>query len=39
MVPLSILDLVPVIVGETPRDALPKSLDLAQHAEGLGYKR
>ncbi len=39
MVPLSILDLVPVIVGETPRDALRKSLDLAQLAEGFGYKR
>ena len=39
MVPLSILDLVPVIVGETPREALPKSLDLAQHAEGFGYNR
>jgi luciferase family oxidoreductase group 1 len=39
MVPLSILDLVPVIVGETPRVALRKSLDLAQHAEGFGYKR
>jgi luciferase family oxidoreductase group 1 len=39
MVPLSILDLVPVIVGETPREALPKSLDLAQHAEAFGYER
>jgi luciferase family oxidoreductase group 1 len=39
MVPLSILDLVPVIVGETPREALHKSLDLAQHAETFGYKR
>ena len=39
MVPLSILDLVPVILGETPREALRKSLDLAQHAERLGYKR
>jgi luciferase family oxidoreductase group 1 len=39
MVPLSILDLVPVIVGETPREALPKSLDLIQHAERFGYKR
>jgi luciferase family oxidoreductase group 1 len=39
MVPLSILDLVPVIVGETPREALPKSLVLAQHAEAFGYKR
>jgi luciferase family oxidoreductase group 1 len=39
MIPISILDLVPVIVGETPREALPKSLNLAQHAEALGYKR
>jgi luciferase family oxidoreductase group 1 len=36
---ISILDLVPVILGETPREALRKSLDLAQHAEKLGYKR
>ena len=39
MVPLSVLDLVPVIVGETPREALRKSLDLVQQAEGFGYKR
>jgi luciferase family oxidoreductase group 1 len=39
MVPLSILDLVPVILGETPRQALSKSLDLARHAEAFGYKR
>ena len=39
MIPLSILDLVPVIVGETPREALRKSLDLAQHAERFGYTR
>lgn len=39
MVPLSILDLVPVILGETPREALRKSLDLAQHAERFGYRR
>jgi luciferase family oxidoreductase group 1 len=39
MVPVSILDLVPVVLGETPREALPKSLDLAQHAERFGYKR
>jgi luciferase family oxidoreductase group 1 len=39
MIPISILDLVPVIIGETPREALPKSLDLARHAEGLGYTR
>ena len=39
MVPLSILDLVPVIQGSTPRQALHCSLDLAQHAERLGYTR
>src|SRR5687768_12004402 len=39
MVPLSILDLVPVILGETPREALQKSLDLARHAERFGYTR
>lgn len=39
MIPLSILDLVPVILGETPREALQKSLDLAQHAERFGYTR
>src|SRR5678810_879504 len=39
MVPISILDLVPVIVGETPREALRKSLDLAQHAERFSYTR
>ena len=39
MVPISILDLVPVILGETPREALRKSLDLAQRAESFGYTR
>src|SRR5512147_892949 len=39
MVPVSILDLVPVVLGETPREALRKSLDLAQHAEAFGYTR
>ena len=39
MVPISILDLVPVILGETPREALRKSLDLIQHAERFGYTR
>ncbi len=36
---LSILDLVPVAEGCTPRDALQRSLRLAQHAERLGYRR
>jgi len=39
VIPISILDLVPVILGETPREALRKSLDLAQHAEQFGYTR
>ena len=39
MVPLSILDLVPIPAGSTPRDALRNSLDLVRHAERLGYTR
>ena len=39
MIPLSILDLVPVTEGATPRDALQKSLNLARHAERFGYRR
>ncbi len=39
MVPLSVLDLVPVVEGASPRDALAHSLDLARHAERLGYRR
>ena len=39
MVPLSILDLVPITQGSTPRDALHRSLDLARNAERLGYNR
>jgi len=36
---LSILDLAPVTEGSTPADALHKTLDLARHAERLGYTR
>lgn len=39
MIPLSVLDLTPVTVGSTPRQALRNSLDLAKHAESLGYHR
>ncbi|MDP8996814.1 MAG: LLM class flavin-dependent oxidoreductase [Pseudomonadota bacterium] len=39
MVSLSILDLVPVTQGKTPRDALHNSAELAGLAEGLGYTR
>ncbi|WP_029007478.1 LLM class flavin-dependent oxidoreductase [Azospirillum halopraeferens] len=37
--PLSILDLAPVPLGFTPADALRNTLDLAQHADRLGYVR
>jgi luciferase family oxidoreductase group 1 len=39
MIPFSVLDLCPVIVGATPSDAFRNSLDLAQHAERWGYRR
>ncbi|SDN21595.1 luciferase family oxidoreductase, group 1 [Paenibacillus sp. yr247] len=39
MIPFSILDLAPVIVGGTPRDSFHRSLDLAKHAEQWGYHR
>ncbi len=39
MLPLSVLDLAPVPEGSTPADALRNSLDLARHAERLGYRR
>jgi luciferase family oxidoreductase group 1 len=39
MVPLSVLDLSPIIQGADARQALANSLDLARHAERLGYRR
>lgn len=39
MFPLSVLDLVPVKIDKTPADALIESLELAQHADNLGYLR
>jgi luciferase family oxidoreductase group 1 len=39
MIPLSVLDLCPVFEGATAADALRNSLDLARHAEALGYRR
>jgi len=39
MVPLSILDLAPIVEGSDAASALRHSLDLAQHAEAWGYKR
>jgi luciferase family oxidoreductase group 1 len=39
MVALSILDLVPIRAGATAGEALRSSLELARHAERLGYRR
>jgi luciferase family oxidoreductase group 1 len=39
VIPLSVLDLVPITVGSTPGTALRNSLDLARHTERLGYRR
>jgi luciferase family oxidoreductase group 1 len=39
MVPLSILDLVPITTATSAGDALRNSLDLARNAERLGYRR
>jgi luciferase family oxidoreductase group 1 len=39
MIPLSVLDLSPVPEGSTAGQALRHSIDLARHAEGLGYAR
>ena len=36
---LSVLDLAPIVEGSTAREALQNSLDLARHAETLGYHR
>lgn len=38
-VPLSVLDLAPVVEGGDAAQAFRNSLDLAQHAEAWGYKR
>ena len=38
-VPLSILDLAPLVSGGTAGDALRRTLDLARHAEQFGYHR
>lgn len=38
-IPISVLDLAPVIEGNTPADSFRNSLDLAQHVEKWGYHR
>ena len=39
MIPLSVLDLSPVPEGSDAGQALRNSIDLARHAEALGYRR
>jgi len=39
VVPLSVLDLAPIVAGGDAADAFRRSLDLAQHAERWGYRR
>src|SRR5215210_1935578 len=39
MIPLSVLDLAPIPEGSNAAEALRRSLDLAQHAERMGYNR
>ena len=39
MVPLSVLDLAPIVEGSNAGQALLNALDLARHVEALGYRR
>jgi luciferase family oxidoreductase group 1 len=39
MTPLSVLDLAPIPEGGTPADSFNNTRSLAQHAEGLGFRR
>ena len=39
MIPLSVLDLAPIVKGGTASQAFAHSLDLARHAEQWGYRR
>ncbi len=38
-IPVSILDLAPIVVGSTAAESFRNTLDLAQHAEKWGYNR
>ncbi|KAF0245535.1 MAG: luciferase-like [Planctomycetota bacterium] len=38
-IPLSILDLAPIVQGSNASEAFRRTLDLAQHAEKWGYRR
>lgn len=39
MIPFSILDLAPIVAGSNASETFRNTLDLAQHAERLGYHR
>ncbi len=39
MIPFSVLDLSPILQGSTAAQSFHNTRDLAQHAEGLGYRR
>ncbi len=39
MIPFSVLDLAPIVEGGTVKQALDSALDLAGHAEQLGFRR
>src|SRR5918993_731198 len=39
VIPISVLDLAPIPEGADAREALRRSLDLAQHTERLGFHR
>ena len=39
MIPLSVLDLAPIVEGSTAAESLRHTLALARHAESLGYRR
>ena len=39
IIPLSVLDLAPILQGQTISDSFSNSLDLARHTEALNYQR
>ena len=39
MIPLSVLDLAPIVAGSSAAESFRNSVDLAQHAERWGYRR
>jgi luciferase family oxidoreductase group 1 len=39
MIPFSVLDLAPIVLGGSAADAFGNTLDLARHAERWGYRR